>query len=129
MLNQVEVERLEAEAVNSAKVRQPLYAARKKIFPKRASGDFRRFKWLVIAITLGIFYLKPWIRSIELAACRAGLLVCGDITAASRMLAVDGRVVGGLSAADRIRDLVPFSISERCSKVRRAIGIGATIAR
>ena len=62
MLNQVEVERLEAEAVNSAKVRQPLYAARKKIFPKRASGDFRRFKWLVMAITLGIYYLTPWVR-------------------------------------------------------------------
>ena len=62
MLNQVEVERLDAEPVNSAKIRQPLYVARKKIFPKRASGDFRRFKWLVMAITLGIYYLTPWIR-------------------------------------------------------------------
>ncbi|MFC3320307.1 cytochrome c oxidase accessory protein CcoG [Mesorhizobium cantuariense] len=51
-----------AEAVNSAKTRQPLYAARKKIFPKRASGNFRRFKWLVMAITLGIYYLTPWLR-------------------------------------------------------------------
>ena len=59
---QVEIERLEAEPVNSAKLRQPLYAARKKIFPKRASGNFRRFKWLVMAITLGIYYLTPWIR-------------------------------------------------------------------
>ncbi len=72
--------------------------------------------------------LKPWIRAIEMASCRAGLLVCGDITAAARMLAVDGRVVGGLTAADRIRDLVPFSVSERCAKVRRAIGIGAPSA-
>jgi cytochrome c oxidase accessory protein FixG len=57
-----EIERLDASAVNSAKVRQPLYAARKKIFPKRASGAFRRFKWIVMAITLGIYYLTPWIR-------------------------------------------------------------------
>ncbi|WP_192180390.1 cytochrome c oxidase accessory protein CcoG [Mesorhizobium amorphae] len=56
------VERLEAEAVNSTKTRQPLYAPRKKIFPKRASGSFRRFKWLVMAITLGIYYLTPWLR-------------------------------------------------------------------
>jgi cytochrome c oxidase accessory protein FixG len=41
---------------------QPLYAARKKIFPKRAEGRFRQFKWLVMAITLGIYYLTPWIR-------------------------------------------------------------------
>lgn len=57
-----EVERLEAEAVNSAARRKPLYEARKKIFPKRASGRFRQFKWLVMAITLGIYYLTPWLR-------------------------------------------------------------------
>ncbi|MBX3570684.1 MAG: 4Fe-4S binding protein, partial [Rhizobiaceae bacterium] len=57
-----EIERLDAEAVNSAKVRQPLYAKRRKIFPKRASGAFRRFKWIVMAITLGIYYLTPWLR-------------------------------------------------------------------
>jgi cytochrome c oxidase accessory protein FixG len=56
------IERLDAQPVNAAKVRQPLYAARKKIHPKRAEGGFRRFKWLVMAITLGIYYLAPWIR-------------------------------------------------------------------
>jgi cytochrome c oxidase accessory protein FixG len=56
------VERLDAEAVNSAKIRQPLYAPRKKIFPKRATGAFRRFKWLVMLVTLGIYYVTPWLR-------------------------------------------------------------------
>ncbi|MDL2403480.1 cytochrome c oxidase accessory protein CcoG [Rhizobium mayense] len=42
--------------------RQPLYAPRKKVFPKRAHGRFRRFKWIVLLITLGIYYLSPWIR-------------------------------------------------------------------
>ncbi len=55
-------ERFDVEAVNSQKVRQPLYAARKKIFPRRVSGTFRRFKWLVMALTLGIYYLTPWLR-------------------------------------------------------------------
>ncbi len=62
MLDTQEVERLEVDAVNSAKVRQPLYAKRKKVFPKRAEGRFRRFKWIVMLITLGIYYLTPWIR-------------------------------------------------------------------
>ena len=57
-----EVETFEATAINSAKLRQPLYAARKKIFPKRVAGTFRRFKWLVLFITLGIYYITPWIR-------------------------------------------------------------------
>lgn len=52
----------DVEPVNSASRRQPLYAARRKVFPKRADGNFRRFKWLVMAITLGIYYLTPWLR-------------------------------------------------------------------
>ena len=54
--------RHDAEPVNSAKIRKPLYEARKKIFPKRAEGKFRQFKWLVMLVTLGIYYLGPWIR-------------------------------------------------------------------
>lgn len=33
-----------------------------KIFPKRVQGEFRRFKWIVMLITLGIYYLTPWLR-------------------------------------------------------------------
>src|SRR5690606_28600649 len=62
MSGTIEVERHEAEAVHSARLRQPLYTARRKIFPKRASGSYRRFKWLVMAVTLGIYYLTPWLR-------------------------------------------------------------------
>jgi len=62
MRETAEVETFDATAVNSARSRQPLYAARKKIFPKRASGRFRRFKWIVMLITLGIYYITPWLR-------------------------------------------------------------------
>lgn len=55
------VERFDAEALNSA-AKQTLYAARQKIFPKRAEGAFRRFKWIIMIVTLGIYYLTPWIR-------------------------------------------------------------------
>ncbi|SFR09261.1 cytochrome c oxidase accessory protein CcoG [Poseidonocella sedimentorum] len=39
-----------------------LYAARVPIFPKRVSGTFRRLKWGIMLVTLGIYYLTPWIR-------------------------------------------------------------------
>jgi len=52
----------DVEAVNSAGHRkEALYEARRKIFPKRASGWFRNFKWVVMAITLGIYYVTPWL--------------------------------------------------------------------
>ncbi len=40
----------------------PLYAAREPIFPKRVYGNFRTLKWWLMAFTLGLYYLTPWIR-------------------------------------------------------------------
>ncbi|TPE50706.1 cytochrome c oxidase accessory protein CcoG [Amaricoccus solimangrovi] len=40
----------------------PLYAAREPIFPRRVSGTFRRLKWWIMAVTLTIYYVTPWIR-------------------------------------------------------------------
>ncbi|WP_108484917.1 cytochrome c oxidase accessory protein CcoG [Oceaniglobus ichthyenteri] len=39
-----------------------LYAAREPIFPRRVNGFFRKFKWWIMIVTLGIYYLTPWIR-------------------------------------------------------------------
>ena len=39
-----------------------LYAAREPVFPKRVYGKFRNLKWGVMLVTLGIYYLTPWIR-------------------------------------------------------------------
>ena len=39
-----------------------LYIAREPIFPKRASGSFRNLKWVLMAFTLGIYYITPWLR-------------------------------------------------------------------
>ncbi|MBC7163742.1 MAG: cytochrome c oxidase accessory protein CcoG [Roseovarius sp.] len=41
---------------------QSLYAAREPVFPRRVSGRFRNLKWAIMAITLGIYYVTPWIR-------------------------------------------------------------------
>ena len=38
------------------------YRKREPIFPKAVDGKFRRFKWLVMAVTLAIYYVTPWLR-------------------------------------------------------------------
>ncbi len=52
---------VDVEAVNRKEQRQ-LYAVRQKIHPRRARGTFRYLKWLVMVVTLGIYYVVPWIR-------------------------------------------------------------------
>jgi len=58
---QQDFETFDAEAVNS-KAARDLYAARTKIHPKRVAGRFRNLKWWIMAVTLAIYYLTPWLR-------------------------------------------------------------------
>ncbi len=55
------VEPIDASPVNKPELRK-LYAARVKIFPQRASGVFRRLKWWILSLALGIYWITPWIR-------------------------------------------------------------------
>lgn len=40
----------------------PLYAKRTAVFPRKVDGPFRRFKWLVMAVCLAVYWGTPWIR-------------------------------------------------------------------
>lgn len=54
------VERLDVTAVNARGARR--FGKTPKIHPKRAQGFYRRLKWWVMAATLGVYYLLPWLR-------------------------------------------------------------------
>lgn len=55
------VEKIDVEAVNK-KAARSLYKKRVRIHPKRVNGRFRRLKWWIMGITLGIYYVTPWLR-------------------------------------------------------------------
>ena len=40
----------------------PLYAARKQIYPQSVKGFYRRIKWAILVVTLGIYYFLPFVR-------------------------------------------------------------------
>ncbi|MFG1359821.1 cytochrome c oxidase accessory protein CcoG [Xanthobacter pseudotagetidis] len=40
----------------------PLYEARKQIYPQSVHGRFRTIKWIVLIVTLGIYYFLPFVR-------------------------------------------------------------------
>ena len=42
--------------------KKSLYAKRQPVYPKAVDGPFRRLKWLVMAVTLTIYYMTPWLR-------------------------------------------------------------------
>jgi len=40
----------------------PLYAPRRKIYPQSVHGLYRRIKWALLIVTLGIYYFLPFVR-------------------------------------------------------------------
>ncbi len=40
----------------------PLYISRRKIYPKAVNGFYRRIKWIILWVTLAIYYFTPFIR-------------------------------------------------------------------
>ncbi|MGL6043329.1 MAG: 4Fe-4S binding protein, partial [Sandaracinobacteroides sp.] len=39
-----------------------LYKKREKVHPRKVKGPFRRLKWIILFLTLGIYYVTPWLR-------------------------------------------------------------------
>ena len=40
----------------------PLYAAAAKVYPQKVWGAYRRIKWIVLWVALGVYYVLPFIR-------------------------------------------------------------------
>ena len=55
------VTEIDATPVNDAEVRE-LYKKREPIYPKLVKGPFRRFKWIFMAVALGLYYVLPFVR-------------------------------------------------------------------
>ena len=55
------VARSDAVASNSA-VNRKLFKSRVPIYPKEVDGLYRNLKWAMMAVTLSIYYLTPWLR-------------------------------------------------------------------
>ncbi|MCL2823279.1 MAG: hypothetical protein FWD57_04745 [Polyangiaceae bacterium] len=67
--------------------------------------------------------MQGYVRSLDVAASRVGLLLSGDLPTVGRLMSTDVREVAGLRAADRMRDLIPFSISNAYAAMRSKLGV------
>jgi cytochrome c oxidase accessory protein FixG len=47
---------------NSSLSANSAYAKRQPVYPKAVDGFFRRLKWVVMVVTLTIYYVTPWVR-------------------------------------------------------------------
>jgi hypothetical protein len=67
--------------------------------------------------------VKRWNQAVEQTACRSGLLVCGDLDIAKKIIGAEPQLPGDLSPQDKMKDLLVFSVSEHYSNLRKSLGI------
>jgi len=64
-----------------------------------------------------------WVQCSDLTAVRAGLLLCGDLSVAAKILRQESVVAGDLSPTEKVKELVRFTVSDAYSQLRRGLGI------
>lgn len=67
--------------------------------------------------------LAAWLRAVDLTGDRAGLLLCGDLPTAARMLPRMPAFAPDLSDARRADELLVFGVSDACFRLRRRLGL------
>lgn len=73
--------------------------------------------------TKGAINIKRWLQATDLTACRAGLLVCGDLAIAQKILRMEPHVPGELTPEEKMMEMVVFSVSNEYFELRKALGI------
>lgn len=66
--------------------------------------------------------IATYAAAVEATAARAGLIACGDLSAAIRGVSEGGEGASGMPVRERIRELVLFSVSRPFLELRKAIG-------
>lgn len=67
--------------------------------------------------------LKRWMQAVDVSAARAGLLLCADLEIAKKIIAAEPQLPGDLPPADKLKELIVFSVSEQYLALRKALGI------
>ncbi len=52
----------DAVSLRTRKAELPLYITRIKVYPRAIKGLWRRVKWVVLVLLLGLYYVVPWLR-------------------------------------------------------------------
>jgi golgin subfamily B member 1 len=67
--------------------------------------------------------IKRWMQCVEITSARTGLLLCGDLEIAKKIIAAEQQQPGDLSAQEKLKELLSFSVSEQYFALRQALGI------
>lgn len=97
-----------------------------RVLESAATGEYRDHLVHTVSKLLqdsAALDLKRWTRSVDQAADRAGLILCGDLDVAVGLMRSEPARQGALDAVARARDLLVYSVSAAHIEVRERLGV------
>lgn len=73
--------------------------------------------------------IKRWVQCVEITAARTGLLLCGDLEIAKKIIAAEPQQPGDLTAQEKLKELLLFSISDQYFALRESLGIAIGVGQ
>lgn len=67
--------------------------------------------------------IKRWVQCVEVTAARTGFLLAGDLEIAKKIIAAEQPLPGDLTPAEKLKEILAFSVSEQYFHLRGALGI------
>lgn len=67
--------------------------------------------------------IKRWVQTVEVTSARTGLLLCGDMEIAKKIIAAEPQQPGDLTAQEKLKELLLFSVSPQYTALRAALGL------
>jgi len=101
---------------------------KRKLLSRHVDGDAK--KRLDVAVRRfdardGRVDFAAWVKSVELTAQRAGLLLCGDLRVATTRLRAETRNIAELTLEQKRGDLLAFCASEKVARARTMLSVDA----
>ena len=73
--------------------------------------------------TTGKLDVLSWSRRADVSACRAGLLLAGDLEAARAALAIEAQAPSDLTPREKMKELVAWFLGDACAALRKRLGV------
>ncbi|MFO0763049.1 MAG: hypothetical protein U0359_41820, partial [Byssovorax sp.] len=71
--------------------------------------------------------IKRWAQCVDITSARAGLLLCGDLEIAKKIIAAEPQQPNDLTPQEKLKELLVFSISDQYFALRRALGLAIAV--
>jgi tetratricopeptide (TPR) repeat protein len=71
--------------------------------------------------------IKRWVQCVDITAARSGLLLCGDLEIAKKIIAAEPQQPGDLTAQEKLKELILFTATDQYAQLRQLLGIGIVV--